>query len=158
MSAARSKRWRTVTRRSDGQTVLRSPDGREWLGTAAEVREAALTPERRKMLVCDLRVAWMITKPRTSERRWIVAERRREAIKYSAADAVLGLGGTARLPPALAIRAVAAARFHGMSLDEWLADAAAAMIDATADANGGKLPFTRYELAALHRIERREIG
>lgn len=154
MSAAKQKRWRTITRRSDGVPVLRSPDGREWLGTAAEVREAELVPDRRKMLAECLHVEWITTAPGTAERRWLVAAQRREAIQGSATDVALGIGGGVTLPLALSIRAAAAARFHGMSLDKWLAGAAEAMIQAAADANGGSLPFTRHERAALGRIRR----
>lgn len=133
-------RWRTV-RRKGGTRVLISPDGREFLGTPAEVARCAATPERRRSLAESLRVARFVTYPGTEERRRIAALRRREAILETEADAKLGLGGGVSLPPALAIRARAAARFEGVGLGEWLAQAADELVCAAADANGGVLPL-----------------
>lgn len=146
MSAAKSKRWRTVRRR-DGETVLRSPDGREWLGTAAEVREAAMTPWRRRMLADGLRVQWLTTRPRTAERSELVRERRRNAITAAVTDARFNATCPAYLPPAVAVMAEAAARSHGMGLDEWVA--------ATVAASVGRPPLDRHERAALRRIKGR---
>lgn len=159
LSAAKAAegRWRTV-RRKGGQGVLLAPDGREFEGTEGEVRAAAMTPERRRMLADAIRVVRLTTKPGTADRRLFAASRRREAILGTETDAVLGLGGGFRLPPALAIRAEAAARFDGMALDEWLAEAAVALVGAVADANGGELPLTRHERSALDRLARRSAA
>ena len=152
MSGAAEKRWRTIVRRTDGVAVLRSPDGREFLGTAAEVRSAAMTPERRRMLADGLRVARITTEPRTDTRAWLAAERRRWAIQETAFDKTQGV----TLPASLAILAEAAARYAGMSLDEWVAEWVAAGFDAETDDaidNGlGGLPLTRHERAALKRL------
>jgi len=159
LSAAKTAegRWRTV-RRKGGHSVLLAPDGREFEGTEGEVRAAAMTPERRRMLADALRVTRLTTKPGTADRRRFAASRRRDAILGTETDAALGLGGGVSLPPALAIRAEAAARFDGMALDEWLAEAADALVGAVAGANGGELPLTRYERAALERLARRAAG
>ena len=154
--ATGEKRWRTVMRRKDGVAVLRSPDGREWIGTAAEVRAAAMNPWRRRMLADGLRVTRLTTDPRTAERAWIAAERRRWAIQESEADTALGHGYGEDLPADLALMAGAAARFAGLCFDEWVATWVRAGLDAEIDEAVGcgldGLPLTRHERAALKRL------
>ena len=147
------KTWRTIHRRSDGSVVLLSPDGREYRGTPAEIRAAALAPERRRMLASGLKVAWLVYEPRTPERAWVAAERRRAAIEGAALDAWHGRV-PAQIPLDLAILAEAAARFMGRPFDVFVEEAVAAMVDAARDeADGGVIPLTRHERAALARLE-----
>lgn len=152
MSAAKSKLWRRVRLR-DGRAVLRSPDGREWLGTAAEIRAAALTPWRRSMLADGLRVQWLTTKPRTAVRRELVRNRRFDALSNHETDMRFHATCPAYLPPTVAVLARAAARLFGVGVDEWVASAAEAGILAAARESGGCLPLTRHERVALARLE-----
>ena len=148
-------RWRVVCRKIGGPSVLLSPDGREFEGTAAEVRACAATPCRRRMLAESLRYVRFSTSPGTAERAKFAARRRFDAIAGTDTDAALGLGGDVPLPPALAIRAEAAARLGGTSICEWVSGAARELVRAVAEANGGVLPLTRHERAALERMEGR---
>ena len=162
MSADRQKKWRTVARRGDGKPVLRSPDGREYEGTVAEVRAEGMAPWRRRMLADEIGVAWRITKPGSEERAWIVAERRRDAIRYAAFDKINGFTA-ARLPSSLAILAEAAARFMGQDFDEFVAEAVEAQIQGARDVCQQEtgtydLPLTRHERAALERLGSPEGG
>ena len=144
-------RWRTV-RGKGGRIVLRSPDGREYVGTADEVRRAALTPERRRSLAGELRMEWLTTKPGSAERRSYVAAHRRDAIMWADRETRLGIGGAVGLPAALAVKAEAAARALGATLEEMVVRAAQAAVDAVAVANGGEVPLTRQERAAVLRL------
>jgi len=156
MSAEKSRRWHTFVRKADGKAVLRAPDGREYEGTVAEVRAEGMAPWRRRMLADEIGVAWRITKPGSEERAWIVAERRRDAIRYAAFDKINGFTA-ARLPSSLAILAEAAARFMGQDFDEFVAEAVEAQIQGTRDVCRQEtgtydLPLTRHERAALERL------
>ena len=150
MSAEKSRRWHTYVRKADGKAVLRAPDGRDFEGTAAEVRAAAMTPERRRMLADGLRVTRLTTGTRTDARAWMVAERRREAIQGAETDAALGLGRDVPLPAALLVLAEAAARATGQTLAEFVAEWVASGIEAARDSGG--VPLTRHERAALDRL------
>ena len=145
-------RWRTVCGKG-GRIVLRSPDGREYVGTADEVRRAALTPERRRSLAGELRMEWLATKPGSEERRSYVAAHRRDAIMWTYGESFVGIGGCGRLPAALAVKAEAAARALGSTLEEMVVRAAEAATAEVARTNGGEVPLTRQERAAVRRLE-----
>ena len=144
-------RWRMI-RGKGGRIVLRSPDGRVYSGTSDEVRSSALTPERRRSLAEDLRVDWLTTKPGSAERRSCVESHRRDAIMWTYGESFVGIGGCVRLPSALAVKAEAAARALGSTLEEMVVRAAQAAVDAVAVANGGEVPLTRQERAAVLRL------
>ena len=158
MSGGTEKRWRTVVRRAEGRIVLRSPDGREWLGTAREVREAAMTPWRRRELADGLRTVRLTTEPRTDERSWIAVERRQRSIRETEVDAKMGATRPAYLPAALAITAEAAARSAKLDFDAFVERAVEeAIIRETKDAAErgiDGLEYTRHEQAALGRLGR----
>ena len=141
-------RWRTIQRR-DRTPVLRSPAGREYYGTAAEIRTASLTPWGRRSLADGLGIEWRITKPRSEERAWLVAARRREAIQNSAFDYKLGVTMTT-LTNRLAIEAEAAARAAGQSLSDFIAGWVREGINAVRD-ELGSIPMTQHEREALAR-------
>ena len=149
MSASKTRRWHTFVRRADGKAILRAPDGRDFEGTAAEVRAAAATPERRRMLADAIRVVRLTTKPGTADRRLSAASRRRDAILGTETDAALG--GRVRLPAGLSIMAEAAARANGQTVAEFVAEWVGRGIDAERESGGG-LPLTRHERAALARL------
>lgn len=145
-------RWHTVALRN-GEVVVCAPDGRRYHGTVAEVRDAAMAPWRRSMLAEGLRIMRQVyAEPGTAERAWVVAERRREAIRESSFDDYLGTDH-AEYPAALGIQARAAARLVGMNYYDFVADAVRAMVEAARDQTAdGQLPLTRHERAALARI------
>lgn len=152
--------WR-VTRRK-GERVLIAPDGRIFHGTAQEVREAAMTPNRRGALA--QRIEWARHTAykfgyTPDERREYIRETRREALSRNESDAVDAY--QAHMKPELGIVAEAAARYMGQTVEEFIADAVDAAIRATIDIvehDAGKpgvgLPLTRHERAALDRIKR----
>ena len=150
--------WRMIHKK-DGTNVLRSPEGKDYRGTASEIRGAAMTPGRRRMLADALRVDWATTTPRTAERKELVAAARLDAIRGSAADDALNLGNSVGLPPVLAIEAAAAARAQGQTLAEFVAQWVEAGIEAAKDdAPGGDIQLTRHERAAIERIEGKEVA
>ena len=67
-----------------------------------------------------------------------------------------GRGGGVSLPPALAIRAGAAARATGQTFAEFVAEWVASGIEAARESGG--VPLTRHERAALDRLARREAA
>ena len=138
-------------RRADGKLILRAPDGRDFEGTAEEVRAAAATPERRRMLAAALRVTRLTTEPRTDERAWMVAERRRDALMGVETDAALGLGRDVPIPAAMLVLAEAAARANGQTVAAFVAEWVGNGIDAERESGGG-IPLTRHERAALARL------
>ena len=154
LSAAKTAegRWRTV-RRKGGQGVLLAPDGREFEGTEGEVRAAAMTPERRRMLADAIRVVRLTTKPGTADRRRLAASLRRYAILGTETDAALGLGRDVPLPAGMLVLAEAAARATGQTLAEFVAEWVASGIEAARESGG--VPLTRNERAALDRLARR---
>ena len=145
-------RWRMI-RGKGGRIVLRSPDGRLYSGTADEVRSSALTPERRRSLAEDLRVDWLTTEPGSAERRSCIESHRRDAIMWTYGESFVGIGGCVRLPAALAVKAEAAARALGLTLEEMVVRAAEAATAEVARTNGGEVPLTRQERAAVRRLE-----
>lgn len=154
-SKATPKKWRTVRR--DGRTVYESPDGRTIYGTAQEVRDAALMPWRRHWLAEALKVRRMTCRNR-DELHGTAAAARRDAVCMGAKDAAADRASVA-IPAELLIWAMAAARAHGQTVEEWtcawLREAVDVELDEQAD---GTLPLTWHEIAALGRIaeERRQ--
>ena len=148
MKATPGKKWHTATVK--GKRVLRSPDGRTFHGTAAEIRTLDMMPGRRDMLADDLRFVRRAFADKETARE-IAEERRMSAILANAADIFAGERVT--LPKAVCILAKAAARVDGKSLEQFIADAVEACVcEARCDC-GGELPLTRHEKAALRRFE-----
>ena len=145
-------RWHYVTK--DNRRILRDPDGRDWHGTRAEVREVAMSPRSRNMLACSLRCNRHIYlsgggKPDMrnyrAAARWrrqdaIQAEttRTRESVEVSRDEYIL-LG--------------ACARYMERTIDEFVTECVCEGISATIDealSDGlAELPLTRYERRAF---------
>lgn len=154
-------RWRETRRK--GVPCLISPDGRIYYGTAREVRDAALTPFSRKRLADALRWAQYLAREYTpEERKAYLAQKRREWIRFGAAEL--------RLPCDLTISARdylllnAGMRLVGYdSFQEFVAELVRGVIEALLDVarldtGKRKIPLTRYERAALERIEAQEAA
>ena len=106
---SKAKLWRTVSRK--GVTYLLSPDGRKYLGTPAEVREAALMPWRRDAMAQSLKLQRYLLLRGTidgQEFREVCRALRREAINYGSFDAVHGHAVT--IPAEVYVCLVAGAR------------------------------------------------
>ena len=152
--------WRTATRK--GERVLIDPAGRIIHGTAQEVREAALTPERRDELAQSIEWARHIADKfgyTPEQRREYIREKRREELRRN--DFWTVAPYHAHIKQELGIVAEAAARYMGQTVEAFIADAVDAAVRGTMDLvelDAGKpgvgLPITRHERAALDRIKR----
>ena len=158
-----AKIWLPNRRDGSGRYFHRDPDGRRWYGTAAEVREAALMPWRRKMLAERLKTQRLMRDSGTFdawECAWYCAECRREAIHDGAMDA--------KIPHSIPISAESMLMLEagsrlvlgkGETLNDYLAKLIEREISALQDAaesETGKreIPLTRHERAALDRLAR----
>lgn len=145
-----SAKWRTV--RIKGKRALRSPEGRIYYGTAAEVRDANLYPWRRKSLAESIRLyRFCFSKGSIGNEDFaeICAECRRDAIMSNRSDSLSPNEVNDRR-----ILAIAAARYWGESVEDMIADAIDGSISATmdhyhSDTGEWSLPLTRQEAAAL---------
>lgn len=152
--------WRVTTRK--GERVLIDPAGRVFHGTAQEVREAALTPERRDALAQSIVWARHTADKfgyTPEQRREYIREKRREELRRN--DFWTVQPHYAHIKPELGIVAEAAARYMGQTVEAFIADAVDAAIRGTIDLvelDAGKpgvgLPISRQERAALDRIKR----
>ena len=153
-------KWRETRRK--GERVLIDPAGRIFHGTAQEVREAALTPERRDELAQSIEWARHTADKfgyTPEQRREYIREKRREALRRN--DYWTVQPHHAHIKQELGIVAEAAARYMGQTLEAFITDAVDAAIRGTIDVaelDAGKpgvgLPLTRHERAALDRIKR----
>jgi len=144
--------WRTVATKRGA--AMRSPDGRLFYGTAAEVRDAALTPWLRSSLAQSLKLHRYCRDCGTFDAADFAeccAHRRREAIATHEA-----IGAYVRIPADDFIMLGAAARYMERTPDEFLLEGLRASIDAVrdeADIDGlSDIPLTRHEQSALERI------
>ena len=155
-TAKGNRHWRETRRK--GERVLIDPDGHIYHGTAQEVRGAAMTPRGRDALADDIRWARQTARYYTpAELREKIAEKRREAIRQTASDTANGY--RVKIKQELGIVAEAAARYMGQTVEEFIAEAVNAAVEATidkAELDAGKpgdgLPITRHERAALDRL------
>ena len=155
-------KWRTATRK--GERVFIDPAGRIIHGTAQEVREAALTPERRNELAQNIEWARHTADKfgyTPEQRREYIREKRREALRRN--DYWTVQPHHAHIKQELGIVAEAAARYMGQTVEAFIADAVDAAVrkaidKAERDAGepGVGLPITRHERAALERIKATE--
>lgn len=153
-------KWRETRRK--GERVLIDPAGRIFHGTAQEVREAALTPERRDALAQSIEWARHTADKfgyTPEQRREYIREQRREELRRN--DFWTVAPYHAHIKQELGIVAEAAARYMGQTVEAFIADAVDAAIRGTIDAAeldagepGVGLPLTRHERAALDRIKR----
>lgn len=151
-------KWRKTRRK--GERVLIDPAGRIFHGTAQEVREAALTPERRDELAQSIEWARHIADKfgyTPEQRREYIREKRREALRWN--DFWTVQPHHAHIKQELGIVAEAAAKYMGQAFDDFISEAVYAAIDATidkvkSDTGADGLPLTRHERAALDRIKR----
>ena len=151
--------WRTVTR--NGVTRLVAPDGTRYTGTAREVRDAALMPDRRNTLAQSLRLARYLRNTATldtAECRAMCEDRRREAIQCGAADAKcphnLPISAEMLIMLQAGSRLV---RGYEESFGDYLAEVFRSELDALLDVAQSEtgrreIPMTRHERAALARI------
>lgn len=152
--------WRETRRK--GERVLIDPAGRIFHGTAQEVREAALTPERRDELAQSIEWARHIADKfgyTPEQRREYIREKRRGELRHN--DFWTVAPYHAHIKQELGIVAEAAARYMGQTVEAFIADAVDAAVRGTMDLvelDAGKpgvgLPITRHERAALDRIKR----
>ena len=157
---AANGKWRMTTRK--GQRVLIDPHGHAYHGTAQEVREAALTPERRDALAQSIEWARHIADKfgyTPEQRREYIREKRREELRRN--DFWTVAPYHAHIKQELGIVAAASARYMGQTVEAFIADAVDAAVRGTMDLvelDAGKpgvgLPITRHERAALDRIKR----
>ena len=153
---ARRPMWKSC--RVGGRAALRSPDGRCYYGTSAEVREAALTPWRRDTLAESLRIVLRTVGGSREDRAEAVREVRREAIMASATDRVTGCHSSVCIEDADRIFLAAGARLAGFdSFDDFIRDLIRsereALVDIALKETGkAEMPFTRHERAALARL------
>ena len=153
-------KWRETRRK--GERVLIDPAGRIFHGTAREVREAALTPERRDALAQSIEWARHTADKfgyTPEQRREYIREKRREELRRN--DYWTVAPYHAHIKQELGIVAEAAARYMGQTVEAFIADALFAAIRGTMDIAerdagepGVGLPVTRHERAALDRIKR----
>lgn len=153
--------WRKTTRK--GERVLIDPHGRIYHGTPEEIRDAALTPDRRDSLANGIKSA-RDTAERfgftPGERREFVREKRREAIRTSCQFEELG-ERSIHVPGDVYILLRAGARLVSDSFDEFLADLFQSDLESLTDVAENvtgkrEIPLTRYERAALDRIRARQ--
>ena len=152
-----AKIWLPNRRDGSGRYFHRDPDGRRWYGTAAEVREAALMPWRRKMLADELRFIRSYAEDCGTDREELAEwakTKRRDAIQ-AAQDSDVSI----KIYATDYIRLEAGARFMGYTFDEYVADMVqgeiSAFIDAAESETGKReIPLTRHERAALDRLAR----
>lgn len=151
--------WRTVTR--NGVTRLVAPDGTRYTGTAREVRDAALMPDRRNTLAQSLRLARYLRSEGTldaAECRAMCEDCRREAIRYSATDAKCLHGIPISAEMLIKIKAGSRlVRGYEESFEDYLAEVFRSELDALLDVAQSEtgrreIPMTRHERAALARI------
>ena len=154
-------KWRETRRK--GERVLIDPAGRIYHGTAAEVRDAAMTPRNRKWLAQRLEWARHTADKfgyTPDERREYFREKRREAIKTSCQFE--SFGEDISVPVDVYILLKAGARLvlaDGETVNDFFADvfdaALVGLLDKAAEVTGKReIPLTRYERAALDRIKR----
>ena len=152
--------WRETRRK--GERVLIDPAGRIIHGTAQEVREAALIPERRDDLAQSIEWARHVANHfgyTPEQRREYIREKRREELRRN--DFWTVAPHHTHIKQELGIVAEAAARYMGQTVEAFIADAVDAAIRKAidkAERDAGKLgvglPVTRHERAALDRIKR----
>lgn len=148
--------WRETRRK--GERVIIDPAGRIIHGTAKDVREAALTPEWRRILAESLKLARYLHSEKTIDaaefRDWC-EDRRRGAIASNIAHPQPNY---VEVPEATFIKLKAGARLLGYSWSEYLAELWRGELEAFLDYAQGEtgkkeLPLTRQERAALARLE-----
>lgn len=147
-----AKKWREV--RTARGMALKSPGGRLYYGTPAEVRDAALMPHRRDALAQEIKLYRYLDSGESELLREHVRGLRREAIKYGALD--YKMSKPIYVPAADYIHLQAAARLIADDFEAFIADLVASDLNAAldyAEAETGKreIPLTRHERAALAR-------
>ena len=157
-TATNTKRqgWRETRRK--GERVIIDPAGRIIHGTAKDVREAALTPEWRRILAESLKLARYLHSEKTIDaaefRDWC-EDRRRGAIASNIAHP---LAPHVEVPEAMFIKLQAGARMLGYTWREYLDTLWSGELEAFLDYAQGETgqkerPLTRQERAALARLE-----
>lgn len=152
-----SGEWKSI--RKNGRPALRSPSGKIYFGTPAEVDQAALMPWRRDQLAESLHVQRRIYGYgiySANEMREACAKRRREAIQLWSLDAAPMACVT--VPAAVLIQLVAGARLVKNSTKEYWDDIwdseLTSLLDVAEEETGKReIPLNRHERAALARCE-----
>ena len=148
--------WKSI--KKDGRPALRSPDGRIYYGTPAEVREAALMPWHRKALAESLKLQKFIR-----DKGIYTADEFRECCAGYRRDMVRQDGGVpddalVEIPAKVYILLCAGSRLVRDSVKDFFAELwqteIEALLDVAVDETGRReLPLNRYERAALARCE-----
>lgn len=154
MSNGKNPMWKSVIK--GGRDALRSPDGRYFYGTPAEVRACALMPWQRDMLAQSLKFQRFMHGRGTytnDEYREMCAGERRNMIRYGkGAPCAVHL----EIPADVYIKLCAGARLVADSTEEYFTkmwEAEIEMLLDVAQNQTGKreIPLTRHERAALAR-------
>ena len=150
---AKAKYMRLVHHR-DGRTTLRTPDGRELVGTRAELAAAGLSPHSRDILAKTMQLRRGIAKAcswSADERCRDLAATRLEAIESE--QIRRSLGEPHYIPLDTFVMIHASARFMGQTVDEFIQESLRSAIDGTIDLaiheGNGELPLSRQERAAF---------
>ena len=155
MSNGKKPMWKSVVK--DGRIALRSPDGRHFFGTPAEVRACALMPWQRDMLAQSLKLMRDIHQSGTftdEEFSDVCARERRDMIRYCGKGKPLP--ASVEIPPAVYIRLCAGARLVADNTEDYFGEMwnseLEALLDVAQNETGKReIPLTRHERAALAR-------
>ena len=155
MSNGKKPMWKSVVK--DGRIALRSPDGRHFFGTPAEVRACALMPWQRDMLAQRLKLMRDIHQNGTftdEEFGDVCAGERRDMIRYSGTDRPCFVSED--IPAAVYIQLCAGARLVADSTEDffgelWRSELEALLDVAQNETGKREIPLTRHERAALAR-------
>ncbi len=144
--------WKSIVK--NGRPALRSPSGRIYYGTPAEVREAALMPWHRKALAESLKLQRFIRDKgiyTADEFRECCAGYRRDMVRQDD-DAPI------EIPARVYILLCAGSRLVRDSVKDfftelWQTEIDALLDEAQSETGKREIPLTRHEKAALARCE-----
>lgn len=155
MSNGKTQMWKSVTK--GGRVALRSPGGRYFYGTPAEVRACALMPWQRDMLARSLKFQRLIHQRGVftdGEYREMCAGERRDMIRYGGKGEPCA--ASLEIPADVYIKLCAGARLVADNTEDFFEELWNSKIEALLDVaqnETGKreIPLTRHESAALAR-------
>lgn len=147
--------WKPI--KKDGRPALRSPSGKIYYGTPAEVREAALMPWHRKALAESLKLQRFIRDKgiyTADEFRECCAGYRRDMVRH---DGGVPDDALVEIPAREYILLCAGSRLVRNGVKDFFAELWRSEIDAlldVAEAETGRreIPLTRHERAAIERL------
>ena len=155
MSNGKTQMWKSVTK--GGRVALRSPDGRFFYGTPAEVRACALMPWQRDMLAQSLKFQRFMHGRGTytnDEYREMCAGERRDMIRHGGKGEPRAV--TLEISADVYIILCAGARLVADNTEDYFGEMwnseIEALLDVAQNETGKReIPLTRHERAALAR-------